>query len=95
MSNTTMGVKLDDETRERLKTLGASRNRSAHWLMREAIREYLDKEEEIERRNLEADEAWRDYRRTGLSVGNDAMMAWLDTWGVDKEGPCPELERRR
>jgi predicted transcriptional regulator len=90
-----MGIKLDEETRERLKTLGSARKRSAHWLMREAIREYLDKEEEIERRNTEADEAWVEYRRTGQSVSNEVMTAWLDTWGTDKEGPCPELEPRR
>lgn len=92
---TTMGIKLDEETRERLKALGSARRRSAHWLMREAIREYLDKEEESERRNAEADEAWAEYRRTGQSVSNEAMTAWLDTWGTDKEGPCPDLEPRR
>ena len=92
---TTMGIKLDEETRERLKALGSARQRSAHWLMREAIREYLDKEEVIERRNAEADEAWAEYRRTGQSVGNEPMTAWLDSWGTDKEGPCPDLEPRR
>jgi predicted transcriptional regulator len=40
---TTMGVKLDEETRNRLKSLSTAKQRSAHWLMREAIREYLDK----------------------------------------------------
>jgi predicted transcriptional regulator len=82
---TTMGIKLDNETRQR----------SAHWLMREAIREYLDREEQVERRNAEADEAWAEYRRTGQSVSNEAMTAWLDTWGMDKEGPCLNLEPRR
>jgi predicted transcriptional regulator len=90
-----MGVKLDDETRERLKSLGALKQRSTHWLMREAIREYLDKEERIEARNLEADEAWRVYQRTGRFISNEVMTAWLDTWGTDEEGPCPETECRR
>ena len=92
---TTMGIKLDEDTRARLKALGAARKRSAHWLMREAIREYLDKEEQIERRNAEADEAWDEYQRTGQFVSNEAMTAWFDTWGTDKEGPCPDLEARR
>ena len=39
MDMTTMGVKLDRETRARLQKLGKARNRSSHWLMREAIRE--------------------------------------------------------
>ena len=94
MSSTTMGVKLDEQTRERLKALGEARRRSAHWLMREAIRENLNREEAAERRNLEADEAWAEYQRAGQLVGNEAMTAWLNTWGTDKEGPCPNLEQR-
>lgn len=91
---TTVGVKLDDETRDRLKHLGEVRHRSAHWIMREAIREYLDKEEEAENRNREADEAWADYQQSGLGVSNDAMSAWLDSWGSNKEGQCPEPKPR-
>lgn len=33
MSKTTMGVKLDEEMRERIKALAESRRRSAHWIM--------------------------------------------------------------
>ncbi|MBM4201379.1 MAG: ribbon-helix-helix protein, CopG family [Gammaproteobacteria bacterium] len=92
---TTVGVKLDNEIRDRLKALSELKHRSAHWIMREAIREYLDREEEIERRNLEADEAWEEYRRSGKGVSDEAMTAWLDSWGTDKEGPCPAPERLR
>jgi predicted transcriptional regulator len=91
---TTVGVKLDDETRNRLKLLGDARQRSTHWIMREAILEYLDKEEEIERRNQEADAAWAAYQRSGLGVDNDSMTASLDGWGTDKETQCPEPNRR-
>jgi predicted transcriptional regulator len=90
-----MGIKLDDDTRARLKALGVARHRSPHWLMREAIREYLDKEEQLERRNVEADAAWDEYKRTGSFVSDEAMSAWLDTWGSDQEGACPPLEPRR
>ena len=87
-----MGVKLDEETRERLKALAEARRRSPHWLMKEAISQFLEREEEIEQRNREADEAWAEYRRTGQFVSHEAMSAWLDTWGTDTEGPCPDLE---
>ncbi len=89
---TTMGVKLDEETCARLKSLGAIKRRSAHWLMKEAILEYLDKQEAIEARNRDADEAWREYQSTGQFVSNDAMTAWFDAWGTDSEGPPPENE---
>ena len=87
---TTVGVKLDDETRTRLKNLGEARQRSAHWIMREAIRTYLDKEEEAEKRNQEADDAWKDYKQSGLGVDNGELIAWLDSWGTAKETQCPK-----
>ncbi|MBF0476455.1 MAG: hypothetical protein HQK59_11590 [Deltaproteobacteria bacterium] len=54
--------------------------------------EYIDKEEMIETRNREADAAWQEYQRTGRFVSNEAMTTWLDTWGTDQEGQCPETE---
>ena len=48
-----MGVKLDEDIRTRLKTLGESRDRTPHWLMKKAITDFLDREEALEKRNLE------------------------------------------
>ena len=42
-----------------------------------------ENEEEVERRNQEADEAWKEYQRTGQSVSHEAMMEWFDTWGTE------------
>jgi predicted transcriptional regulator len=88
---TTMGVKIDEEIRSRLKTLGEARKRSTHWIMKEAIVRYLEQEEEIERRNLEANQAWKDYMETGVHVTNENMTDWLDSWGTDKEIKCPSI----
>ena len=87
---TTMGVKLEEEIRARLKALGERRDRSPHWLMKKAITEFLEREEERDRRNREADEALKEYLSTDQYVSHDAMDSWLETWGTDKEGPCPE-----
>ena len=89
-TNPTMGVKLDPELRERLKALGNLRQRSVHWLMREAIREYVEREEALERHDRETLERWERYEATGEHVDNEAVMAWLDTWGTDEEEvECP------
>ena len=89
---TTMGVKLDEDIRTRLKTLGESRDRTPHWLMKTAITEFLDREEKLEIRNRETDEALKEYHSTGQYVSHEKMDAWLETWGTDKEGSCPEPE---
>jgi len=44
---TTMGVKLDEDTRTYLKTLGESRDRTQHWLMKKAITDFLDQQEAL------------------------------------------------
>ena len=89
---TTMGVKLDDTIRNRLKQLGKSRDRSPHWLMKKAITDFLDREEALEKRNQEADEALREYQATEQYISHENVEDWLNTWGSDKESACPELE---
>ena len=92
MATTTMGVKLDEEIRSRLKILGQHRDRTPHWLMKKAIFEFLEREEAIEIRNKEADEAFNEYLTTGKSINYKKMDSWLETWGTDKEMACPEIK---
>lgn len=78
MSTPTIGVKLDDEIRERLKRLGERRDRSPHWLMKTAIREYLEREERWEREREEDEERWQHYVETGAFIAHADMMQWLE-----------------
>jgi predicted transcriptional regulator len=89
MAETTMGIKLDPQTRERLKELGQRKDRSPHWIMKAAILEYLSREERYEREKEEDRARWETYQRTGAHISNDAMNAWLDRWGTDDEKACP------
>ncbi|KFX01415.1 transcriptional regulator [Pectobacterium betavasculorum] len=43
MGSTTMGVKLDQETRERIKTAAQRIDRTSHWLIKQAIFHYLER----------------------------------------------------
>ena len=71
MASTTVGVKLDGETRERLKELGRVKQRSAHWLMKEAIARFLDTEEQYEREKAEDRARWERYVETGAAVSHE------------------------
>lgn len=77
----TMGVKLDVETRERLKALGEKKERSPHWLMTRAIQEYLDREEAYEREKQEDLERWRQYVDTGEYVDHETVKDKLTALG--------------
>ncbi len=59
-------VKLDDELKKRIQHLADVRHRSAHWIMREAIRDYVEREEARESFKQEAIASWKAYQETGL-----------------------------
>jgi predicted transcriptional regulator len=85
----TKAVKLDDETYRRLRSLGEARKRSPHWLMKEAIQQFLDREEEVEHIRQDTLKRWERYEATGETVSHDVVDAWLETWGTEGEGKCP------
>jgi predicted transcriptional regulator len=83
-------VKLDDETRKRLAELGAIRDRSPHWLMRQAIDQFLDREERYEREKREDMAEWQDYLLTRKGIDGEKMEVWLEQLAQGKQAPCPE-----
>ena len=74
----TMGVKLEDETRNRLKVLGKRKERSPHWLMLRAILEYLDREEAYESEKQEDFQRWQQYLDTGETISHEKVKTRLN-----------------
>jgi len=58
-------------------------------LMRQAISEYVEREETPDSFHQEAMIAWKEYRQTGLHVTGEEVIAWLDTWGTEREIAAP------
>jgi len=84
MSSTTLGIKLDPATRERLKALAQRKERATHWVIKKAIEEYLTREERAEAEREEDDARWQRYVATGEAIPNDQVIAWLDELGDGK-----------
>lgn len=80
---TTVGVKLGEEIRSRLNRLGQAKNRSTHWLMKEAIERYLEQEERYEREKAEDRARWQRYLDTGSHITHEGMTEWLDELAED------------
>lgn len=74
----TLGIKIDEATKQRLRELGRKRDRSLHWLMKAAIERYLDQEEEYERQKREDMEEWENYLVTGDAIPQERVLVWLD-----------------
>ncbi len=85
----TASVKLEPALKSRLQSLAEARRRKAHWLMHEAILEYVEREEKREQFRRDALESWREFQETGLHVTGDEALAWLETWGADEEKEPP------
>jgi predicted transcriptional regulator len=88
-----VAVKLDPETRARLKTLATVRDRSAHWLMREAIAQYVEREESRESFRQDALRAWEGYQSDGLHVTAEEADAWLARLEAGEEVEPPKAHR--
>jgi predicted transcriptional regulator len=83
-------VKLDDELKSRIQHLANLRHRSAHGIMREAIRDYVEREEGRENFKQEALASWTAYQETGQHLTGQEVRDWLNSWGTDKETKIPK-----
>jgi predicted transcriptional regulator len=86
----TTSLKLDTELRERVQRLAAARRRSAHWVMREAVEQYVGREEQRERLRQDALAAWNHYLTTGLHVTAGEADAWLAKLEAGEDAEAPE-----
>jgi predicted transcriptional regulator len=72
-----VAIKIDDDTKARVKRLADARQRTPHWLMREAITQYVEREEKREAFRQDTVQAWEAFRTTGQHVTAEAADAWL------------------
>ncbi len=70
-------IKIDDDTKARLKRLADARQRTPHWLMREAIAQYVEREDKREAFRQDTLKAWSEYRANGLHATADEADAWM------------------
>ena len=83
-------IKIDDELKGRIQNLAGIRQRSAHWLMREAITQYIEREEARESFKQEALASWTAYQETGQHLTGEEVRSWLNTWGTEAETELPK-----
>jgi predicted transcriptional regulator len=88
-TKTTTSLKLDAETKTRLKQLAQARRRSSHWLMREAIEQCVEPEERREQVRQDARAAWAEYQATGQHVTAEEADAWLAQLEAGEEWEPP------
>jgi predicted transcriptional regulator len=91
MSETsTTSLKLGKELKTRVQRLAAARRRTPHWVMREAVEQYVGREEMRERLRQDALAAWSHFQTTGLHATAEEADSWLAKLEAGEDAEAPE-----
>ena len=85
----TVSVKLDQSDRDRINLLASAKKRTAHYLMKEAIHEYIEREETRLNFIRAGEESAREFQATGLHITLDEFDSWVDAIQTDINAPMP------
>ncbi|TVQ85799.1 MAG: ribbon-helix-helix protein, CopG family [Chromatiaceae bacterium] len=77
-------VRMPDDLLQRLDSTATRLRRSKGWIINDAVREYLEREDLRQRRDEETREALAELD-AGQVVDGDEVLAWIGSWGSDKE----------
>lgn len=88
-----VSVKLEPEIRSRINSLAVAKRRTPHWMMREAIRQYVVREEFQETLRKDTLAAWEEFQETNLHATAQEVENWLESWGDEDELPAPECHK--
>ncbi|MCJ8206760.1 CopG family ribbon-helix-helix protein [Pseudomonas sp. RGM2987] len=83
-------IKIDEDLKYRIQQLANARQRSAHWIMREALSQYVVREEARENFKQEALASWKAYQESGQHLTGAETRDWLRTWGTEDESELPK-----
>jgi predicted transcriptional regulator len=86
----TTSLKLDSELKTRVQRIAEASRRSPHWLMREAVEQYVDREEKRALLRQDALAAWNHYQTTGLHATGEEVDAWLAKLEAGKKAKAPK-----
>jgi predicted transcriptional regulator len=89
-SSTTTSLKLDTQLKERIQRLAEVRRRSPHWVMREAVEQYVSREEKRQQLRDDALNAWNEYQATGLHLTAEEADGWLAQLEAGNNVEAPE-----
>lgn len=82
-------IKLDETDRIRISTLASTKKRTPHYLMKEAILEYVKKEEARQNFITAAETAFEHYKETGLHITLNEFSTWVDDIQQNPAAPVP------
>lgn len=91
---TNLSVKVDVGVKSELQRMAKARDRSVHYIMLQALDEYIAKEKAEEEAKQafyqRAEESYLHMRETGLHVTHEEVKDWLESLKTDNSKPLPQ-----
>jgi predicted transcriptional regulator len=81
-------VRMPDDLLQRLDATATRLRRSMGWIINDAVREYLEREDLRQRRDEETRQTLAELD-AGQVVDGDEVLAWIDSWGSENEREPP------
>ena len=86
----TTSFRLENELETKLDGIAQALGRSKSWIINDALRLYIAREEKRQQMLRETEEALADLE-AGRIVSGEEVMKWLETWGTNHEQEAPKL----
>lgn len=83
-------VRMPDELLDQLEQAAEKLRRSKGWIINDAVKEYLSREERKAQMLEETRQALADIK-AGRVVDGEEVMDWLESWGTESEKAPPKL----
>jgi predicted transcriptional regulator len=90
MPTSTTSLKLDKDLKERVQAIARARRRAPHWIMREAIEQFVEREEKRDQFFKDGQAAWNQYKVTGWHASSAEVDAWLAKLEAGEQAEAPE-----
>jgi predicted transcriptional regulator len=86
----TTSFRLDDDLEEKLEVTATKLQRTKSWIINDALRQYIAREEQKLKMLEETQEAIADIQAQRV-VSGEEVMKWLETWGTASEATAPKI----
>lgn len=86
----TTSFRLDDDLEEKLEVTATKLQRTKSWIINDALRQYIAREEQKLRMLEQTQEAIADIQAQRV-VSGEEVMKWLETWGTATEATPPKI----
>jgi len=78
-------VKLDQDLQARIDQIAKDRRSAPSLVLREAISQYIEREEKREALRCDMLNAWDEFKNSGMHSSAEQVQSWLASWGAQND----------